>query len=220
MFTRNLRRILLVAVVFTPQLVRASPVTVVSQDLPNQCDVLAPLPTISDELGTSAAFPLDERISATFTIINNDACLTSSSPAIPNVLLSITNLTGNISFRDLHYVADPGTGFTNFDGVINTFEAVRLDNVGVNRPLVSEIGGSLPLIFEPGETWEVILDDWGNGFGLTPADMGSIGVPSALIPPVSSGSIVAIPIPEPSTVLLAISTVGVGLAGRRRQSGL
>ena len=220
MFTRSLLIALIVVGTTTAPSVWASPVTVSSQDLPGHCDVLAPLPTIVDELGTSGAFPLDERISATFTFVNNDACTSSSSPAISNVLLSITNLTGNVSFRDLHYVADPGTGFTNFDGVINTFEAVRLDNIGVNRPLVAEIGGSQPLIFEPGETWQVILDDWGNGGGLTAANMGSIGVPSFLVPDPSSGSIVAIPIPEPSAAMLATAMAVVGLASGRRQIGV
>ena len=184
----------------------ASPVAVVSQDLVGHCDVLAPLPAIADELGTTAAFPLDERISATATFTNVDACASSSSPLIPNVELRITNLTNNISFTDLHYVSDPGTGFTNFDGTINAFEAVRLDNVGVNTPLISEFGGSLALVFEPGETWTVILDDWMNGAGFGAADLGSIGVPSSVIPDLSSGSIVAIPvIPEPATAsLLAI----------------
>jgi len=198
--------------------VSASPVTVSSQDLPGHCDVLGPLPTIMDELGTAPAFPLDELISATAVVTTTDACASSSSPAIDNALLSITNLT-TVSFTDLHYVTDPGTGFTNFDGVINSFEAVRLDNVGVNRPLIAEIGGSLPLVFEPGETWQVILDDWNAG-GPSAADLGSIGVPSSVVPDPSTGSIVAIPVPvpEPATVsLLTIIGLGLLIRHRRRQ---
>lgn len=195
----------------------ASPVQVTSQDLTNQCDVMAPLPNIVDELGTTAVFPLDERISAVATFVNNDVCTTSSSPAIPNVLLSITNLT-TISFTDLHYVSDPGTGFTNFDGVINAFEAVRLDNIGVNRPLVAEIGGVQPLVFEPGETWQVVLDDWGNGVGLGAADLGSIGVPTGVVGDLSSGSIVAIPIPEPGSMVLAAGSLLMVLSMRKTKS--
>ncbi len=185
--------------------VSASPVSVSSQDLPNHCDSLAPLPTIVDELGTTAVFPADERISATATIINIDACSSSSSPLIPNALVRITNLT-TISFTDLHYVTDPGTGFTNFDGVINGFEAVRIDNVGVNKPLIFE-SGILPLVFEPGETWEFILDDWGNSAGFGAADLGSIGVPTGAPGDLSTGSIVAIPVPEPAS--LALLSLGV-----------
>lgn len=195
----------------------ASPVTVASQDLVGHCDVLAPVPTIMDELGTTAVFPLDERIAATVTFIQPDACASSSSPAIPNAELRITNLTANISFTDLHYVADPGTGFTNFDGTINGMEAVRLDNVGVNKPLILESGGSLPLVFEPGETWVVVLDDWSNA-AFTAADLGSIGVPSTILPDLSSGSIVALPgVPEPTTMLLtAAASVCLCVTIRRR----
>ena len=202
MFTRT--HILLATIVMAILACQAtaSPVSVTSQDLPNQCDPLAPVPAVMDELGTTAVFPLDERISATFTFVNPDVCATSSSPAVPNAELRITNLT-TISFTDLHYVTDADTGFTNFDGVINGFEAVRLDNVGVNQPLITEFGGSQPLVFEPGEVWVVVLDDWGNGSGLTPADLGSIGVPSGPAPDLSSGSIVAIPIPEPGSMALA-----------------
>ena len=194
----------------------ASLVTVSSADLPNQCDVLAPLPTIVDELGTSV-FPLDELIAASAITPSNapDAC-SSSSPLIPNVEMRITNLT-NRSFTDLHYVSDPGTGFTNFDGVINGFEAVRLDNVGVNRPLILESGGSFPLVFEPNETWTIILDDWMNGAGLGADDLSSIGVPSSVPGDLSSGSIVAIPlIPEPATCSLLLC--GVALIVRRVRS--
>lgn len=191
----------------------ASPIFVTSADLVNHCDVLAPLPALMDELGTSAAFPADEFITAVSTFTNQDACPTSSSPLIPNVLLSITNQT-NLSFTDLHYVTDFGSGFTNFDGVINGFEAVRLDNIGVNRPLIAEIGGFQPLVFEPGETWQVILDDWSTGSGLTAADLGSIGIPSGVLPDISSGSIVALPVPEPASV--ALLTTGVLLGIRRR----
>jgi len=194
----------------------ASPVAVVSQDLVGHCDVLAPLPAISDELGTSASFPLDERISAVFGVGQVDACTSSSNPTVLNVLLDITNQT-NISFTDLHYVADVGTGFTNFDGTINNQEAVRLDNVGVNKPLIAEIGGLQPLVFEPGETWRVILDDWTNAVGLNAADLGSIGVPSAIFPDPSSGSIVAIPgIPEPATASL-LAILGLCFATRRER---
>jgi hypothetical protein len=192
--------------------VSASLVSVNSQDLPH-CDPLAQLPTVVDELGTTAVFPADERISASVTFTNVDACATSSSPLIPNVQMRITNLT-NISFTDLHYVTDPGTGFTNFDGVINGFEAVKIDNVGVNRPLIFE-SGILPLVFEPGETWEFILDDWGNSAGFGAADLGSIGVPTGLPGDLSTGSIVAIPVPEPASLALFSAMTLIAMHRRR-----
>ncbi len=195
--------------------VSASPVSVTSADLPGSCDPMAALPTVVDELGTSAAFPADERIAATFSFNNTDACVSSSSPLLPNVEVRITNLT-TVSFTDLHYVADPGTGFTNFDGVINGFEAVRIDNVGVNRPLIGEFGGILPLVFEPGETWLFVLDDWGNAAGFGAADLGSIGVPTGVPGDLSTGSIVAIPVPEPASLsILALGAAAMCLRGKR-----
>ena len=212
---KSLNPLLTTIVVTTlAQQASASPVAVTSQDLPGSCDPMATLPAVVDELGTTAVFPADERIAATFTFNNTDVCVSSSSPLIPNVEVRITNLT-TVSFTDLHYVADPGTGFTNFDGVINGFEAVRIDTVGVNRPLIGEFGGILPLVFEPGETWLFVLDDWGNAAGFGAADLGSIGVPTGVPGDLSTGSIVAIPVPEPASLAL-ISLGCVATSIRRR----
>lgn len=177
----------------------ASPVAIQSQDLLNQCDPLAPLPAIMDELGT-VVFPNDELISATATTAQGDVC-PASNPTIPNQVLLITNLT-SVSFTDLHYVADPFTTFSNVDGLINGHDAVKIDNVGVNRPLILELGGSQPLVFEPGEIWEFSLDDWGNAAGFAVTDLASIGVPSAFGLGQSTGSIVANILPEPGTIVL------------------
>ena len=206
---RHLLASLIAAIAASPALASFTPIQ--HQDL-SDCDTLGPLPTIMDELGTGA-FPANELISATFTYTSIDACPLNSDQLIPNVLLIITNLT-TLSFTDLHYVQDPQTTFSNFDGIINGEHAVKLDNVGINRPLIAELGGSQPLVFEPGETWEIVLDDWLTGTGLTPADLGSIGVPSTLVPDPSSGSIVAIPVPEPAS--FGLLTLGALAIARRR----
>ncbi len=183
----------------------ASPTTITHQDL-SDCDTLGPLPNVMDELGT-VVFPADELISAVANVTSIDACPLNSSVNIPNALLVITNLT-NLSFTDLHYVADPATTFSNFDGLINGEEAVVIDNVGVNRPLIAEIGGTQPLVFEPGETWEIVLDDWFSAIGLNAADLSSIGVPSIIAPDPSSGSIVANVVPEPASLaLMSLATL-------------
>lgn len=206
---RQLIASLMVGLLASPVFASFTPIQY--QDLAD-CDTLGPLPKIMDELGTGA-FPANELISATFTFTSIDACPLNSDALIPNVLLIITNLT-NLSFTDLHYVADPQTTFSNYDGIINGEHAVKLDNVGLNKPLIAELGGSQPLVFEPGETWEIVLDDWLTATGLSPADLGSIGVPSTLVPDPSSGSIVAIPVPEPAS--LGLLTLGSLALARRR----
>lgn len=206
---RQMLASLIAAITAAPAFASFTPIQY--QDL-SDCDTLGPLPKVMDELGTGA-FPANELISATFTFTSIDACPLNSDQLIPNVLLIITNLT-NISFTDLHYVQDPQTTFSNFDGIINGEHAVKIDNVGLNRPLIAELGGTQPLVFEPGETWEIVLDDWLTATGLTPADLGSIGVPSPPVPDPSSGSIVAIPVPEPASLgLLALGTLAIA---RRR----
>lgn len=200
-----------IALMTSPAL--ASFTTVTHQDL-TDCDTLGPLPSIMDELGTGA-FPANELISATFSQTQLDACPLNSNGNIPNIILNITNLT-NLSFTDLHYVADPSTTFSNFDGLINGALSVVIDNVGVNRPLIAEIGGSLPLVFEPGETWRFILDDWGSVAGIAPADLGSIGVPSGVPGGLSTGSIVAIPVPVPEPASLALVGLGVTALIKRK----
>jgi len=196
----------------------ASLTSVTHQDL-SDCDTLGPLPNVMDELGT-AVFPADELIAAVANTTSIDACPLNSSINIPNALLVITNLT-NLSFKDLHYVADPDTDFSNFDGLINGGKAVLIDDVGVNRPLIAEIGGTQALVFEPGETWEIVLDDWINLTGFNaPEALGSFGVPSSFVPDPTSpdpstGSIVATLVPEPASLAL-LGFGGLALCRRHR----
>ena len=63
------------------------------------------------------------------------------------------------------YVADfPDTRITNWDGSVNGSLAFKIDNVGINQPLIGEsinVNG----IFEPGEIWDFIIDGYQNNFG-------------------------------------------------------
>lgn len=203
----------------------AMPVNVSPNNLAN-CDPLGLAPTTADglaavdELGTSG-FPADETIVATWAFTEDRACPTSpSDPDIPGnqVVLQIENTTG-LAFSNLWYVSDPETSISNFDGRVDNQEAFKIDNVGLNAPLISE-SGSIPLVFEAGEIWVFVIDNYSNAFGLTPdllASVGLVGDFSSTVPGAhdfSSGSIIATVVPEPGTALLmGLGLMGLGLAG-------
>ena len=182
------------------------------------CDPLS-VPTAVHELGTSpgfVSFPT-EQISASAT--SAAACSFFDDPGTLNALVSITNLTG-IAWAELWYVAHTaglgvGTILSNQDGFVDDIsqglgggQAFHIDATGANAPLVSE---SLAAdgIFAPGETWDFIIDDYLNFGGLAADLLGSVGVGTlSQAGTTSSGSIIAVAVPEPGTFAL----VGVGLA--------
>jgi hypothetical protein len=138
------------------------------------------------ELGTAATFPADELIlSQDLGETNETACFDGQDdPAILNRLVSITNNTQR-SWVNLYYVADPETTLTNFDGRIGNAPggqqanddtlAFRIDNVGINRPLVNE-SISADLVFQPNETWQFIIQDYLNAAGGPASAFDSLGI--------------------------------------------
>ncbi len=195
----------------------AVPTFVQSQDTPH-CDVLMPL-TLVDELGRPNVFPFGERIDSIFGQTTLSACPSHDNPNIPNVSVAITNLNP-FTFFDLHYVADPanaaglpGTSIGNEDGLVNAGQAFRIDNVGINKPLLSE-SINPNLLFEPGEVWRFIIDDYVNTAGLGADAFFSIGVGAASPGGPSSGSIIAL-IPEPASLGLAALALPALLRRRR-----
>lgn len=180
-----------------------------------------------EELGNMPLFPTNEWIDSSSTFTQQVACPMTDNPAIPNALIVMTNMT-TTTWQDLYYVADPETTFSNVDGRAESFaaagiftDAMRIDAVGVNRNLISEsiIADGL---FQPGETWRFIVQDYANLLGAPAGSFTSLdfagasagpGVPG-IVP--SSGSIVQMVVPSPATVSLA--GVGVVAALRRRRA--
>jgi hypothetical protein len=187
------------------------------------------VPVNVHELGTGADFPQDELIFAIDSPTNETVCfdpLTPDDPTVPNTLVSMRNLTG-IAWGEVWYVADwDETLHSNYDGWVGDTPGAlmgtafriddKLNNPGIHNPLVFE---SLTPdgIFEPLETWNFVIQDYSNALGKPASALGSIGVPSAIFTSdFSSGSIIAVPVPEPATMVL----LGLGgmLLRRKRKA--
>lgn len=182
----------------------------------DECDPLF-VPTLVDELGLPGVFPDDEIIDADSNFTNEIACPgTYQDLGVPNTLVRITNLTPT-PFDNLWYVADPQTRFSNVDGLVNGEEAFKIDDKGLNTPLIAE-SGVADGVFSPGETWTFVVDNYSNSLGLPASSFLSPGAVGALsgADDVSSASIIATPIPEPATLLLAAATVAAASLARRR----
>jgi hypothetical protein len=188
-----------------------------SFDLPEQDPLF--VPRVVHELGLMwMEFPPEEGIEAWDEYTEQTACpgFPGDNPTIPNALVYMFNMTGQ-AWTDVWYVADgrdpfaPNqTSLTNYDGLVNDVLAFKIDYFGMNRSLVYEDNPNG--IFEPGEIWGFIIQDYQNMWGLPASALGSIGVPSMFTgDQLSSGSIIAIP--EPMTLTL----LGLGgLLVRRR----
>jgi len=189
----------------------AFPVTTVFTDIPGACDPLAG-PLHTDELGLAPPFPADETIDAFSAQTGLIAC-PADDPSIPNQLIRITNLTGRY-FDNLWYVGEVDSSFSNVDGLVNGADAFEIDAVGVNRPLVGE-SMTADGVFEPGEVWQFIVDDYTHLAGAPPDLFLSLGVPSGI--GISTASIVATEIPTPGSMAILLGAGGVVVTRRRRR---
>lgn len=200
----------------------ANPVDVYSENGPQDpLFVEGPM----DELGDLPLFPSDERIESGWVETTLTACPDpGDDPAILNVLVIMTNFT-NRTFPEVYYVADPETSISNFDGWIGNAGfndaqyAFKIDWIGINQPLVSE-SSNRNNIFEPGEKWEFIIQDYQNALGGPPTPFGSLGIASnsAGLPLTSTGSIIATPAPA-AILLLGSGLIGFVAVRRRFKKG-
>lgn len=183
------------------------------------CDTHGNLRAI-EELGEGPLFPADELIATVWTQIGQSACPMTDDPNIPNVLVEMTNLSGRY-WDNLFYVADPDTTISNVDGFAFSAvapgvvgQAFRIDRVGMNRNLLVE-SMTPDNIFEPGEIWAFIIQDYSNAAGLPPS-FGSLDFAGGSLPsPDSTGSIVQFVVPAPGS--LALLGLGGFAAVRRRR---
>ena len=211
----------ILSVLFVSSVAVAIPTDVIFEDLPYQDPLIGP--NFVHELGNNFLLPLfppEEEIDTADTFTDQTACPDEpgDDPTFPNALVIMTNKTG-MDWRSVWYVADGynwqfpmETSLTNFDGLVNGALAFKIDRLGINRPLVSEsmINDG---VFQAGETWEFIIQDYQNILGLPASAMGSPGVPSTGENMLSSGSIIAIP--EPGTMALLIIGGAAALIRRR-----
>ena len=177
-----------------------------------------------EELGTGPLFPMDEFIIADATITDLSACVVTDDASMVNALVTMTNLSGR-DWENLFYVADPETRISNVDGFATTdpvpnaasifTEAFRIDSLGMNKNLVFE-SASADGIFQDGETWQFIIQDFGNLSGFGPADFSSLDFSGGSTTNFSSGSIVAFePVPAPGALAL-FGLAGMTAVKRRR----
>ncbi len=173
-------------------------------------------------------FPPDEEIISIWADTPYVPCAhTPDDPQFPNIEIEMTNLSG-IDWYNVHYVADPETLLTNDDGRIGNLGllddqlAFRIDNIGVNTPLVYE-SMVLDNIFQAGETWKFVIQDFSNSLGALPAPFASRGIASlsaGTADPnlLSSGSIIG-QVPEPTTLAIwsLLGACGAAAAARRRK---
>jgi formylglycine-generating enzyme required for sulfatase activity len=181
-----------------------------------------------DQVGNPPAFPQDEAISSSWVGTtsytpspgrdNSYPGLWPDDPNIPNVVVAITNLASHC-YTDLVYVS-VGSTVGNWDFAVNRLNpntyteegfggyGFLIDNDGANRPLISE-SMDIDGVFQPGETWEFVIQDYTNALGLSPAAFGSAGM---VDPAVASGTI----IPEPATMGL-LGLGGLAVLRRRKQ---
>ena len=173
-------------------------------------------PPWNEEIGVG--FPADELISSSWETTTYIPCPRDYDSGGPsNIKVTMTNLTDR-AFYKVAYVKDPETSITNDDLLlINGQESFLIDYAGINVPLVYE-SMAQDTVFEPGETWKFVIQNYSNTSGLPASAFGSYDAVHNLGRVgnqsggdlVSSGSI----IPEPATlILLAIG----GLALRRKR---
>ncbi|MEO0630133.1 MAG: VPLPA-CTERM sorting domain-containing protein [Planctomycetota bacterium] len=196
----------------------ADPISGLYIDTP-LCDNHGPLQAV-EEFGNPSVFQPSQWIEHAATFTDLTACSMTDDPTKPNALVQITNLT-NRTLDNLFYVGDPETRFSNVDG--DAFGATnptvgglafRIDELGMNQNLVFE-SVSFNGLFEPGETWQFIVQDYENAAGVAPDQFFSVGMAGDSIGFGQSSASIVRMVPTPASASL-IALGGLAAVRRRR----
>lgn len=201
----------------------AVPVTGVYQDDPAHCDNFGPL-TLTHELGEQTVFPANESI-VTSAAPSIDPRLFACEPddGIANDWNVILTNTSGQAWQDVFFVVDGGVTVGNYDGAVSDVampgfnHAFRIDNVGSNIPLIFE-SVAANNILDVGETWEFLVTNYSVAAGPLFESAGKFSESSHLsFDPFSNASILANPVPEPSSVAF-LGLGATALFARRRRA--
>ena len=129
-----------------------------------------------------------------------------TSVSRPSFMLVITNQTTR-TYSDVWYVADNTTQIDIYEAIIDYGRAVRIDETGFYQPLLRETGGIHDGRLQPGETWSIAIEGYGNSLGFPVTDLTTAGIIGNTPAGFSSGSIIAFTVPEPNGMLIVISCV-------------
>ena len=167
----------------------------------------------SGPYGSTGPFPDPEAIASNSTTAEMTVCTTSpSDPTVFDYKVTIKNPTAK-SWTDPFFVADASNSFSNVDGTIDDGLAMKIDMIGVNTPPIAKSGGVIGRVFEPGEEWVFLVQDWVDFTtpGAAPHLYNSIGVAIGSPAPPSNASIVAgaITAAEPGVAGMAVLALAV-----------
>jgi hypothetical protein len=190
-----------------------------------RCDAI-PTQTLSHELGRVPFFPINEAIDVNVTPAQFTVCVPDDGIA-NDWIVSMTNISG-VAWKNLFFVANQGMTIGNADGSMidligapgATTDAFRIDGtvtVALNNNLLGESFGPPDEIFSPGEIWRFNVSNFmGVNGGILPPMFTTPGkfAGSAPVTSTDTASILAIPVPEPTTVG-ALGMVAATLLMRR-----
>jgi len=230
---RNLTTMTAVAVgalVVGSRAVHAVPVNALYTDDP-RCDQV-PNQSPTHELGDLATFPLNEAIRMTPQHVNFTVCVQDDGLA-NDYVVDMINLSGQ-TWKNLFFVCDHNVTVGNADGSMQDLtgapgvmtDAFKIDGTvtpGVNINLLTE-SIIADEIFQPGEVWRfavsnyMAVDSTGafqQPLNLTPGQFaGSTNFPQTA----GNCSILASPVPEPTTMSLLALGASAMLLRRRRSA--